>query len=1013
VAATLTADQELVYASFPISKTEELPDGNLIVYGKATDGTVDSDRQVVDVSWSATALKQWLDTGGNVRVQHQPQRDPAGKGLQIDVTPDGHWVKSLIVEPVAQRLVRAGVLRAYSVGISRPRIDPDPTGKALGGIIRGNADTQIVEVSLVDRPANKNCGFQLIAKGAGGGLEFTGKMFGETDLLTKDGGGGGGGGGGTATPLTADADSEEEPDYEHKPKPGTAPTDTTMPSETGKAVRYQSVSVELPGDVSVTFSPADLAKLQTFAQQLGAEDAEFQKVADTEEAFLGKEHRKFGARRRKQLAGSGHALPDGSYPIPDKDALRRASVLARSGHGNVAAARRLIARRAKELGVPNPLSENDAVKKDEGGGGELLLEDVSVKAATCDVCKGPGPLTDGKCMKCTGMKSEGEPDAEKAIARMDHDDHDTDSDTDEDEEADKSASASASASVEEPEAKKAKSKPKKGKGGKPPWLNGGGDDDSKDGDEGSDDSNKGGTPADGVTGMSADPVPVHREPDGSAIESFEHDSGMPTVPDASVHGVGKAEESEVTEMDAALRLKSVGVAYQLGVLHDLCCPVFEPGDVAKAHPGASFEGIDLMFFAQKAMDSAAGGSLEEAARATALWTHAQTLKMTGAEGMAALQEEAHKAFRDANPGVSSFPTPGHISPERFRRGSITAGHAADSPGHEGPHTASIPSSGGIHAESFTRGPITSGHEAPSPGNTGKAAGMPSRTEWVPTIRENAAAAMRAMHDHVAQTFPDVCALMPGEPGGIMSRPVPVPQGTPPARAAKVESEEDVVSKAVTAADVTGTVEADVEKARKKLRKKLGKKVLAGKMTVDEARGKIGRNVAQKTGGQTMLGVSGGGGMGMKAEGEAEVLPVAETVKSSSFGNTWTSNTGYVTPPVWIQNGGGGMQPDVVELAVKAAVGPLLEQLEKSEAAQANLLQRLNALEDMPDPNVAAFRGMAVKSAGGRPVGGPSIAEFAEQTKLHDLRQLETEWRTATHPGLREAAWAAMQELIRG
>src|SRR5262249_7198596 len=32
------------------------------------------------------------------------------------------------------------------------------------------------------------------------------------------------------------------------------------------------------------------------------------------------------------------------------------------------------------------------------------------------------------------------------------------------------------------------------------------------------------TPADGVTGQSADPVPEHREPDGPAVEAFEHDA---------------------------------------------------------------------------------------------------------------------------------------------------------------------------------------------------------------------------------------------------------------------------------------------------------------------------------------------------------------------------------------------------------------------------------------------------------------------------------------------------------
>ena len=50
------------------------------------------------------------------------------------------------------------------------------------------------------------------------------------------------------------------------------------------------------------------------------------------------------------------ALGDGSYPIENEEDLHNAAILARSGHGDVAAAKRLIARRAKELKVPNPLA---------------------------------------------------------------------------------------------------------------------------------------------------------------------------------------------------------------------------------------------------------------------------------------------------------------------------------------------------------------------------------------------------------------------------------------------------------------------------------------------------------------------------------------------------------------------------------------------------------------------------------------------------------------------------------
>lgn len=169
--------------SFPITKMEETPDGDLLIYGKATDGSVDSDDQIVDSEWSGKALQTWLKTGGNVRVQHSPNLYPAGTGVEVDVDHDGaHWVKSLIVEDTAKNLVRKGVLRSYSVGIAKPRIVRD--AHARGGRI---VDGQIAELSLVDRPANKNCGFTLCKSADDGHPETINKMFGDTDVIEKVG----------------------------------------------------------------------------------------------------------------------------------------------------------------------------------------------------------------------------------------------------------------------------------------------------------------------------------------------------------------------------------------------------------------------------------------------------------------------------------------------------------------------------------------------------------------------------------------------------------------------------------------------------------------------------------------------------------------------------------------------------------------------------------------------------------------------------------------------------------
>lgn len=56
-------------------------------------------------------------------------------------------------------------------------------------------------------------------------------------------------------------------------------------------------------------------------------------------------------KERKQAASDGNALPDGSYPIRNAKELHSAAVLAASGHGDVAGAKKLIRKRAAALGV--------------------------------------------------------------------------------------------------------------------------------------------------------------------------------------------------------------------------------------------------------------------------------------------------------------------------------------------------------------------------------------------------------------------------------------------------------------------------------------------------------------------------------------------------------------------------------------------------------------------------------------------------------------------------------------
>jgi len=140
------------YAS--IIKQEKQDDGTLLVYGKATDDSVDIDQQICDSAWLEKAMPEWFKTGGNIREQHS--NIAAGVAKELNSTNDGHYISALVVDPVSVKKVETGVLKGFSIGIRAPRIVRD--SKAANGRI---IDGQIVEVSLVDRPANPNAKLML------------------------------------------------------------------------------------------------------------------------------------------------------------------------------------------------------------------------------------------------------------------------------------------------------------------------------------------------------------------------------------------------------------------------------------------------------------------------------------------------------------------------------------------------------------------------------------------------------------------------------------------------------------------------------------------------------------------------------------------------------------------------------------------------------------------------------------------------------------------------------------
>jgi len=137
-----------------IIKKEKLEDGTMMVYGKATDDTLDLDQQICDPTWLDTAMPTWFKTGGNIREMHTSSA--AGKATEYERKNDGHYINTLIVDPMAVKKTELGVYQGFSIGIKAPRVIRDE--KAANGRI---VDGQIVEVSLVDRPANPSAKLML------------------------------------------------------------------------------------------------------------------------------------------------------------------------------------------------------------------------------------------------------------------------------------------------------------------------------------------------------------------------------------------------------------------------------------------------------------------------------------------------------------------------------------------------------------------------------------------------------------------------------------------------------------------------------------------------------------------------------------------------------------------------------------------------------------------------------------------------------------------------------------
>lgn len=156
---------EYAYAG-DILKWDDNGDGTINVYGMATDPSEDLDGQGCDPEWLKAAMPAWFKFA-NIREQHSAVA--AGVGKEMERADGDKWMlKSHIVDSGTVAKVKAGVLKGYSIGVRKGKVQRDkaagyPNGRIVGG--------DIVEVSLVDRPCNPYATIT-IAKAAGGSDEL-------------------------------------------------------------------------------------------------------------------------------------------------------------------------------------------------------------------------------------------------------------------------------------------------------------------------------------------------------------------------------------------------------------------------------------------------------------------------------------------------------------------------------------------------------------------------------------------------------------------------------------------------------------------------------------------------------------------------------------------------------------------------------------------------------------------------------------------------------------------------
>lgn len=282
----------ITYASIGSMTHKRDENGHLVVRGIASDDTLDLDKQSCDPEWLKSAIPEWSRIG-NIREMHGSSA--VGKALSIEQDGKGWVVEAKIVDKAAAEKIEEGIYTGFSIGIKNAVVDKSATAstKAPNGIIKGG---EIVEISVVDRPANPSSVLSVV------------KSIETGELILAE------------TSKGEDAQTSELP-YANVPvNEGNIPCSVCNGLGKTSDLSNQKECAHCEG---TGYEPADGAGLDSSSVP-GHEYPEANYNPGNKSADGDLNKKDYTDKERADLADKGQALPDGSFPIKTVADLKNA-----------------------------------------------------------------------------------------------------------------------------------------------------------------------------------------------------------------------------------------------------------------------------------------------------------------------------------------------------------------------------------------------------------------------------------------------------------------------------------------------------------------------------------------------------------------------------------------------------------------------------------------------------------------------------------------------------------------